>query len=221
MQTPLHNNPIRYDLARDARGALDEDLYCLTCGYNLRGLFGDPVRCPECGSDNDLGTVLIPAGLIRDALARMESAPTGCIAAFVAAATIVGLLLLGAGLTLAFVGPALLACACGWWFGYRRMKTGYENTPGWRGILLDFHLTTLLFLSGIPFVVIAYWLFDKPIRDFPEGLAFLAVLASVPLAMLGLRRYERARERIALMQRDRAVRLARETLRKSLRARRR
>src|SRR3989442_10695322 len=25
----------------------DIDLYCLECGYNLRGLSGDPRRCPE------------------------------------------------------------------------------------------------------------------------------------------------------------------------------
>ena len=34
--------------APDTPPALDEDLYCFTCGYNLRGLPGDPVRCPEC-----------------------------------------------------------------------------------------------------------------------------------------------------------------------------
>lgn len=26
----------------------DIDLYCLQCGYNLRGQSGDPRRCPEC-----------------------------------------------------------------------------------------------------------------------------------------------------------------------------
>jgi hypothetical protein len=25
-----------------------QDINCLECGYNLRGLLGDPVRCPEC-----------------------------------------------------------------------------------------------------------------------------------------------------------------------------
>jgi arginyl-tRNA synthetase len=33
---------------------IDADLYCLECGYNLRGLFGDPIRCPECGTRNAL-----------------------------------------------------------------------------------------------------------------------------------------------------------------------
>jgi hypothetical protein len=28
------------------------DLYCPGCGYNLRGLEGDPIRCPECGKEN-------------------------------------------------------------------------------------------------------------------------------------------------------------------------
>ncbi len=35
-----------------ASAPLDRDLYCLQCEYNLRGLSGDPVRCPECGRLN-------------------------------------------------------------------------------------------------------------------------------------------------------------------------
>ena len=35
----------------------DRDLYCLQCGYNLRGLSGDPRRCPECGHMNPLGDI--------------------------------------------------------------------------------------------------------------------------------------------------------------------
>lgn len=30
----------------------DTDRYCRLCGYNLRGLSGDSVRCPECGKLN-------------------------------------------------------------------------------------------------------------------------------------------------------------------------
>ncbi|MGD8452219.1 MAG: hypothetical protein PVJ57_10410 [Phycisphaerae bacterium] len=29
------------------------DLHCEGCGYCLRGLPGDPIRCPECGHEND------------------------------------------------------------------------------------------------------------------------------------------------------------------------
>ncbi|MBN2447615.1 MAG: hypothetical protein JXO22_12855 [Phycisphaerae bacterium] len=28
-----------------------DNLECLHCGYSLRGLPGDPIRCPECGTD--------------------------------------------------------------------------------------------------------------------------------------------------------------------------
>jgi hypothetical protein len=66
-ESPL--DPIR----TDASGAIDQDLYCLTCGYNLRGLSGDPLRCPECGNPNDLGTAAIPAEMIRRAMRGMET----------------------------------------------------------------------------------------------------------------------------------------------------
>jgi hypothetical protein len=221
VQTSLSDNPIRCDLARDARGALDEDLYCLTCGYNLRGLVGDPIRCPECGAANDLGTALIPAARIREALERMETAPTGCVAAAVIAATVVASRLLTAAPAFAVSCGLLYLCGCGWWLGYAKMKAGYADQPGWRRVLLDFHLTTLLFLSGIPATMIAYWICAKPVNQFPDGLAVTTFLLSIPLAWLGLHRYRHTRERIAAMQRDRAVQLARDTLRKSLQTPRR
>ena len=36
------------------RWLLTGDLPCLECGYNLRGLVGPIVQCPECGRHNDL-----------------------------------------------------------------------------------------------------------------------------------------------------------------------
>ncbi|MEW6198948.1 MAG: hypothetical protein AB1601_09825 [Planctomycetota bacterium] len=32
-----------------ADDSLDRDLFCPTCDFNLRGLLGDPICCPECG----------------------------------------------------------------------------------------------------------------------------------------------------------------------------
>ena len=60
------------------------DLYCLRCGYNLRGLSGDPVRCPECAFLNPLGDAEIPAALISRQLKRMETAPASCVACVLA-----------------------------------------------------------------------------------------------------------------------------------------
>ncbi|MHC4443198.1 MAG: hypothetical protein ACYTF1_09325 [Planctomycetota bacterium] len=61
----------------------DIDLYCLQCGYNLRGHTGDPRRCPECGSLNPVGDLVLPAPLIKAQLRRMETAPTLCVGASV------------------------------------------------------------------------------------------------------------------------------------------
>jgi len=36
-------------LKLDEEGRLDEDIACLKCGYNLRGLPTDDA-CPECGT---------------------------------------------------------------------------------------------------------------------------------------------------------------------------
>lgn len=69
------------------------DLYCLECGYNLRGLAGDPRRCPECGHLNRVEDLEVPAKLIRRALRKLESGAALCGAS---AATM-----------LLFVGPLL------------------------------------------------------------------------------------------------------------------
>src|SRR5262249_1006374 len=44
-------------------------------GYNLRGLSGDPVRCPERGFQNAIAIMEVPAAEITAQLKRMESAP--------------------------------------------------------------------------------------------------------------------------------------------------
>ncbi|MCG3138877.1 MAG: hypothetical protein HJJLKODD_02747 [Phycisphaerae bacterium] len=58
----------------------DRNLYCLQCGYNLRGLTGDPCRCPECFFSNPIEVLEIPADEITRQLTILESAPTMCLA---------------------------------------------------------------------------------------------------------------------------------------------
>lgn len=54
------------------------DLYCLECGYNLRGQSGDPRRCSECGHHNSVEDLEVPAKLIRRALRQLESGAALC-----------------------------------------------------------------------------------------------------------------------------------------------
>jgi hypothetical protein len=58
----------------------DADVYCLKCGYNLRGLSGEPRRCPECFGVNWVGEFEVPSELVARQLRRMESAATICVA---------------------------------------------------------------------------------------------------------------------------------------------
>jgi hypothetical protein len=66
--------------------AIEHDLFCLECGYNLRGLHGDPVRCPECGYDNPVGLLEVLAARITEHLRRMETSLVTCVASMLVAA---------------------------------------------------------------------------------------------------------------------------------------
>ena len=201
---------------RDPDAALDEDLYCLTCGYNLRGLYGDPVRCPECGELNDLGTAAIPAEFIRRGLREMETAPTFCTAFALLITPCLAFVLLSNWPQSACPAVALVGLLVAWSTGYREMKSRYNDKPGWRRILVDFHVATLLCTIAIPIMISVCVIKDYPLYAVPEPFWIVAGIIWVPCFIGGLRIYYASRKRIAAMQRDAAVRIARETLRKAL-----
>src|SRR5262245_4320370 len=71
------------------------DVYCLSCGYNLRGLSGDPCRCPECAHLNPIGDLLVPAGVISRYLRALETWPAvGAGAALLGLPALAGWILL-------------------------------------------------------------------------------------------------------------------------------
>lgn len=45
---PGDSNDESAEIILDPALPLSIDMNCLNCGYNLRGLFGNPIRCPEC-----------------------------------------------------------------------------------------------------------------------------------------------------------------------------
>ena len=195
-----------------ADGAINEDLYCLTCGYNLRGLSGDPVRCPECGNFNDLGSVALPAQMVRRALRRMETAPTVCVAVAVLFFAFSATLLMRAWLV-----TLLLAILAPLWFAAKNsVETSFRAQPGWRRILLDFHLATLLCTLLIPLTTILFIMDRYRVERSPWLLLAIAVALAIPPFVWGLRIYYAARQRLRIMQRDAAVRLAQKILRRAL-----
>lgn len=208
---------------RTADGVLDEDLYCLQCGYNLRGLSGDPVRCPECGLVNDLGVVSVPARLIRQALRDMENAPTVCV--FCAGCTvfvlIVTLLVIGNGRTPRSAGlgvefESILVggvAVVGWFWSAFWARRVFEHKDGWKRILIDFHVATLLCLPLFSCILFIHGVVEA---RFGLPLVTVWVAASAAMAYLAMRIYFRARGRLEAMQQETAVRIARNTVRKLL-----
>jgi hypothetical protein len=226
-------DPARSSTASDA----DIDLYCLTCGYNLRGLTGDPRRCPECGGLNPVGDVILPAAIITEQLRRMETAPALCLAAVLALAFF-------GGITVMVVGPLhpisgvvpcmvllLALTAMVWGVGVDRFRVSCMSKPGWPAALLRYHvwglgLMLVVFAPAVLLgVVIA--LLSPPYRRL-AGLP-VATLAATALAIIAARfrppivtgMYRRAREDLEVLQREVAVSLARERTRKALHRERR
>jgi len=193
----------------DADGSIDTDLYCLTCGYNLRGLSGDPVRCPECGSANDLGSAVVPAHDIRSVLRAMEEAPALCLSVSLFGLVIIPLVVLIPWpnfLPSLVVIPGTIA---GWLWAFFHTRRTFGGRKGWRRILIDFHVVALLFLSFFPLVWLGSALNLHGLLRV-QWISYLWICAIVGLVLLvfGLRLYWRTRERIAALQRDDALRRA-------------
>jgi len=209
---------VRYD----ASGAIDEDLFCLTCGYNLRGLRGDPVRCPECGSDNGLGDVMLPAAAIREALRELETEPTRCVACSLLGVTSLALIALAVlnivpmavgGLFFASLGACaslLLGLAC-----FRRFAATIEDRRLARWIVWRFHWITLLVFGPAVLAITVLTASSRTQNPSVDGVlaAVASPFALLPVAWLIYLPVRRARERA---QRDTAVRVARDILRRQM-----
>lgn len=195
-------------------GAIIENIYCLQCGYNLRGLSGDPVRCPECGEKNSLGSAAIPARHIERALRGMETTPTWCVAFSLSS---------GLFLALAFSGieqadaclAAGVVCMLVWSWLCRQTRTEFDGQPGWRRILISFHVVAA-------FSIFETWAVSSAVVTLGRGSEamdiYLALpIIGIPLLIWGWQIYRRARAELHSMQRDTAVRIAKGKMYSALR----
>jgi len=209
--------------------SIDRDLYCLTCGYNLRGLSGDLVRCPECGYENPVYLAEVPANLITAQLRKMETAPTMAVGALLA----VFVFGAPAGL-IAFVGggtvslcpgvPALIALIV-WLASVVRYRQSCMAKPGWRSTLLRYHFSGLTMLTAtilVPFTALCATIMSGDPRDLlvTREHAILWLVAVPPYAagvfFLNRLLYRLAKGPREQLQRDVAVSLARLALAKKM-----
>jgi uncharacterized membrane protein len=214
------------------RPAIDRDLYCLTCGYNLRGLTGDPIRCPECGHFNPVGDAEIPAEIISRKLREMENAPAMCL----------GAILFGVPLQIVFwwtcltPGPArdLLHCmgipafapVLAWIGGVVKFRSSCLGKQRWVGLLARYHTYGLLTAAAMvgPMVLALHYLW--PYAAWSRGtsgwLLFMGVEIALCLAVVVLVRrllpgpYERLAADMHVLQREVAVTIAREESRRRM-----
>jgi len=205
----------------------DVDLYCLHCGYNLRGLSGDPRRCPECGQFSPISEMTLPAEAITRQLRRMESAPTACI-------VLALLMLIGLAtglLVLVSVGPSALGCMCCflsrlfslifWLESMERFRSACMGRPGWSEVLFEYHLHGV----GVCLILIVSFAMPLFFGLQPQGPrsswlvsagVVLCAAGCVGVIVLAPRVRRRCKARMDVLQREVAVKIAGEHLRERL-----
>jgi hypothetical protein len=214
------------------------DLYCLNCGYNLRGLSGDPRRCPECGHLNPMGDLELPAEIISRQLRKMETWPAVCVTAvLLAGASLVASMSVLAMVTeivgfdevmpmLFFSSAGVLLPMIVWLVGVRRFRKSCMRKPGWAGTLWRYHLyglsLSLLVIAAVAVPVAPF--LNRDVGVLPgtgglySGLVIGITIAFMVFILLAGRRIQRwANGDMETLQREVAVTLARDALRKALR----
>jgi len=216
----------------------NRDLYCLECGYNLRGLSGDPRRCPECGHDNPMSELTLPAEIIKEQLKRMETAPTACVAAILIAGlfylAFFGALLVWAndgGYTVpssarcsldpdvsdpsfvlvslcGLVGVAVVAAFI-WSARARSFREACQGNPAWRPALRRYHRVALTIVAPLGVAIVVTGLLLRS----NEWLVLL-IDGMLLLGVYFLGRWARRELKLIIdpLQRETAVRIARKTL---------
>ena len=211
-------------------GGMDDpnrNLYCFGCGYNLRGLSGDPRRCPECAKLNAMADLEVPAERINRTLRRIQTGPALSTSAFLALIlwllpTLYVLIFPFSGYSSPplwiwiFLISLIVLAAVGWVCGVFMFRSSCEARLGWVIALATFHFYgTLLAACGIATIAVLLWCVRAVKASLPyvpvlqvAGSGLFVVASAIAAPWL----YKRAKATIAPLQRERAARLAREYL---------
>jgi hypothetical protein len=215
---------------------IDEDLYCLKCGYNLRGLTGAIVRCPECGSDNPVAGIDVPENFINAATKKLKKDLASATAALLIALPfqiafwwILFALFAGG----RFADPWSLLClavpAFGgaglWLYSCVRFRQTCMDDRDWLKTLVLHHLWMLAqVVPSIGAIALMFWIAlssfgSNPINIVPVALITIAIGGLV--AMFLRWSNQRVRAYVLKQHRTTIVSLARTELRRQLRRKRR
>jgi hypothetical protein len=152
-------------------GAAAVDLYCLHCGYNLRGIDGDERRCSECGQFNRVGDMMVPAAMIRAELSRTETAlalGAGC-AAVILLAFLVGVAELIESGAIRGARPLIIAApvaAALWMVALTRSQKTCDELADWKPVFVRYQILATVSLTcmallpfGLRYPKLANWSF--------------------------------------------------------------
>jgi hypothetical protein len=205
------------------------DFYCFGCGYNLRGLAGDPKRCPECFHLNPVSDLIVPAEAITWQLRKLEGAPTICFAAvLMLAAGITGATLLTGGIVACSLVAVVPAPAV-WLAAATSFARSCRHRAGWKIALARFHFYALTMFGaafGIPLSLL--WIVGSYLRgkwpvEIAQSLLLVLLVSGVSFAVVYFVAvqplYRKAKSGFMDLQQQTAVELARELHRADVRRR--
>jgi hypothetical protein len=207
---------------QDPAGPLDIDLHCLHCGYNLRGLPGDPVRCPECFHENARADLLCPPAEVQRRVRKMHRYADFCV--------LVGFLIVIALVSAAVQRePSCLVCGLVvlpvvWAVSAIMFERACLSQAGWLGILLRTSVYGVLWAIGsivcLALTALAAWvLFGSDARSvfgIPLFWVLVAIVAIVGGFVVAGRGYGRRIDELEKLARN-AVRFEQEELRRRAR----
>ncbi|MBL8878821.1 MAG: hypothetical protein JNG88_06835 [Phycisphaerales bacterium] len=189
----------------------DQEFYCLECGYNLRGLTGDPIRCPECGRENPLWLLTVPAPIISRQFAVLETSSAYSVLMlllFLVSCVLFPWLTAGLGkasiariaiVTCAFLGGAIVSL--------HQSRATTDNHPAWPLAIFRYHFFgILLFVGFFAELALASWATLGPRRVLPIAWTWLITLIVIVLQTRWL--YRAAIRDLRAIQRNMAVRIA-------------
>jgi hypothetical protein len=139
----------------------------------------------------------------------METAPSTCVGVSLVA-FLISWVLAAAG-ELAAAGAIVGMRAFVWMAPYAYMKHVFRDQPGWRMVLLGFHLATTCWFRGLAIGIYpllkllqgaSRGLWGSPISTFAWGLSLVVAIGLFPL---GLYFYRAAQDQIETLQRRKAA----------------
>lgn len=141
---------------------LDRDLYCPACNYNLRGLTGEPFRCPECGGQFLRYELRVPKQRRVLTCLELKRRYLGGCADLCAMAVLPGLLgawgfAFASTYTRPLFMPVTITSAIIWLAGFTLFARGCHGLPKWGWALAVYHVAGIPAMVCALFMVVVGW----------------------------------------------------------------